>query len=318
MKGVISVIEVMITGIILIIAFLHFFPQYSVKTEWDRVLLATEVMDTMNTIDRLDKTYVFATCSTAFNDFMGNLFTPETSGAMIWWKETEGLSGYKEDMRVPYFEQGYKESMVDSAGEVVLFEDDFNYADGVHPPGWTEEQPGNWIINKMRYFGDASSGKELANSTVNVNTEDNIIIEVTTNETSACCAVFIIFDYQHPDGFKYAGLHFWCPSGGNREYEIGYYDSTGFNHEVVVPAVAPLPTFEKNETHRLKVKIHETSKVTLYFDGVEITNHIFSSMGTGDIGLSVYGGADAYFDDFIIKKLVYDAYTFTLGLGYPY
>lgn len=109
-----SIIEVMITGMILFIAFLHFFPQYTIKSKWDKTLLIVKVRDTINTIDRLDKIYDFGTSSVEFNNFMNRTFQPEKAGGVfVWWKGTKDLQGYTEDMPVPYFTEGYKESMVD-------------------------------------------------------------------------------------------------------------------------------------------------------------------------------------------------------------
>jgi len=112
MKGIISIIEVMITGIILVLSFLYFFPQYKIKTEWDKVLLETMVKDTINTIERMNKTYEFATDSNAFNTIMRSLFNPEKTGmAIVWWKEVDGINVPEE--KLPYFTEGYKETIVD-------------------------------------------------------------------------------------------------------------------------------------------------------------------------------------------------------------
>ncbi len=113
-----SIIEVLITGMILFIAFLHFFPQYAIRTRWDSILLHVKVMDTLNTIDRLNKTYEFATDSDAFNEFMNSTFKPEvTGGILVWWKQVEPEQFRLEQGIVneptPYFSRGYKESIVD-------------------------------------------------------------------------------------------------------------------------------------------------------------------------------------------------------------
>ncbi len=114
MKGsIISVIEVMLTGIILILAFYHFFPQYVIRSKWDRVLLSVKVMDTLKTIDDLDRTYEFAVNTSNFNSFMGRVLKPEYHGALVWWKETKDLEGYTEDMEIPYFTEAQKETIVD-------------------------------------------------------------------------------------------------------------------------------------------------------------------------------------------------------------
>ncbi|MDI6826133.1 MAG: hypothetical protein QMD36_02980 [Candidatus Aenigmarchaeota archaeon] len=112
MKGIMSIIEVMITGMILFVAFLHFFPQYVVRSKWDKALLVIKVRDTLNTIDRLNKTYDFAMDNDEFNDFMNRIFLPEkTGGVVVWWKVVEG--DITVPYQIPYFTEGYKESMVD-------------------------------------------------------------------------------------------------------------------------------------------------------------------------------------------------------------
>ena len=118
MKGIMSIIEVLITGMILFVAFLHFFPQYAIRTRWDSVLLQIKLKDTVNTIDRLNKTYEFATDSDAFNEFMESAFKPEaTGGVVVWWKEV-GPEQFRIEQGIvnepiPYFTSGYKQSIVD-------------------------------------------------------------------------------------------------------------------------------------------------------------------------------------------------------------
>jgi hypothetical protein len=112
MKGIMSIIEVMITGVILFVTFLHFFPQYVIRTRWDSVFLQVKVRDTLNTIDRLNKTYELATDSDEFQGFMNSTFLPErTGGVVVWWKDVSGDVEISEP--VPYFTKGYKESIVD-------------------------------------------------------------------------------------------------------------------------------------------------------------------------------------------------------------
>jgi len=114
MKGIMSIIEVMITGMILFVAFLHFFPQYTIVSKWDKALLVVKVRDTLNTIDRLNKTYDFATNNVMFNDFMNRTFLPEkTGGVVVWWKVVKGDNIGAPDYTIPYFTEGYTESIAD-------------------------------------------------------------------------------------------------------------------------------------------------------------------------------------------------------------
>ncbi len=113
MRGIVSILEVLLAATVIIVSFLFFFPQYSIKTEWDTALLETSVKDTLNTIDRLNKTYDFATNTQAFNDFMNSAFSPQYTGvAIVWWKEVENLSEGS-NSTIPYFTRAYKDTIVD-------------------------------------------------------------------------------------------------------------------------------------------------------------------------------------------------------------
>jgi hypothetical protein len=112
MKGVMSIIEVMITGLILLIAFLHFFPQYTIRSKWNPALLNVKVRDTIKTIDRLNKTYEFATDLNKFDNFMNSVFLPEETGEVtVWWRNVYGIAAPPGS--TPYFTEGYREAMVD-------------------------------------------------------------------------------------------------------------------------------------------------------------------------------------------------------------
>jgi hypothetical protein len=127
MKGIMSVIEVMITGLILFVAFLHFFPQYVIKSKWDKALLVIKVRDTINTIDRLNKTYDFSISNDEFNAFMNRTFLPEkTGGVVVWWKVVTN-NPQAQTYQTPYFTEGYKESIVDV----------YNITDGYHVYSFT-------------------------------------------------------------------------------------------------------------------------------------------------------------------------------------
>ena len=120
MKGIINIIEVLITGMILLFAFVHFFPRYMIRSEWNNILLTVKVRDTIQTVDNLNNTFVFATDTDEFNDFMGDVFLPEYTGAVIWWKHIDQVDGDNfmseqgiTNDPVPYFNEGYKETLVD-------------------------------------------------------------------------------------------------------------------------------------------------------------------------------------------------------------
>ncbi|MFN6992551.1 MAG: hypothetical protein ACK4MM_07530 [Fervidobacterium sp.] len=113
MKGIVSILEVGLTGIILVLLFLHFFPQYSVKTNWNDVLLQKTVEDALYIIDRTNKTYDFAKNTTQFDQFMTRVFSVErTSSPIVWWKDIENLPGAT-DTKISYFTKAKKATIVD-------------------------------------------------------------------------------------------------------------------------------------------------------------------------------------------------------------
>ncbi len=127
MKGIISILELLITGVILVLAFVHFFPQYSIRTNWNLVLLDLRVRDTLTTIDRLNKTYDFSIAAgtgNQFETFMEKVYSPEYfKQTLVWWKEIHG-SSYDQfrNSSIPYFTQAQKETIVDT----IVIEDTFH------------------------------------------------------------------------------------------------------------------------------------------------------------------------------------------------
>lgn len=120
MKGIIDMIEVLITGIVLLLAFVHFFPRYVIESKWNSLLLTVKVRDTIQTVDNLNKTFEFAKDTSKFEDFMDNIFLPEATGVMIYWKQIEQVEGdtlmSEEGITndpIPYFSEAYKETIVD-------------------------------------------------------------------------------------------------------------------------------------------------------------------------------------------------------------
>jgi hypothetical protein len=119
MKGVVSILELLITGIVLILAFVHFFPQYTVRTNWSPAILDMTIVDTLSTIDNLDRTYSYATSNcqgSNFEDFMDQVFSSQYSGEpYVWWKEVvDHNNGMSEvNCPIPYFTEAKKETIVD-------------------------------------------------------------------------------------------------------------------------------------------------------------------------------------------------------------
>jgi hypothetical protein len=113
-KGFVNILELVVVGIILTVAFAHFFPQYKITTDWDSRLLELEVRDTLVTIDRLNKTYDFADANLGeFDTFMSNIFEKGQGGdVFVWWRKVDGLPNATSDP-TPYYTRGTEKSIVD-------------------------------------------------------------------------------------------------------------------------------------------------------------------------------------------------------------
>ena len=113
MKGIISIIEVALTALVLIVSFLFFFPQYSIKTQWDDISLELTLKDTLYAIDSLNKTYDLSINTTQFNAFMNNVFNPQFTGsALVWWKDVKNITE-GQSTAIPYFTRAHKETIID-------------------------------------------------------------------------------------------------------------------------------------------------------------------------------------------------------------
>ena len=111
MKGLISIIEVGIAAVILLVSFVHFFPQYSIRSNWDEVMLETRTEDILNVIDNMNETYNFATDTNDFHNFMDSITYDET-GVFIYWKTIEGLDD-GESEEVTYFSKAQQATIFD-------------------------------------------------------------------------------------------------------------------------------------------------------------------------------------------------------------
>jgi subtilisin family serine protease len=104
---------------------------------------------------------------------------------------------------------------------------------------------------------------------------------------------FVIYDYQGPTDFKFAGAY-----AGDDQWLIGHRDDVGWNSDAVVSQAIAAGT-----DYSLTVLI-EGDSVTLSVDGVLIVSHAFAdSLVDGAIGV---GTRDAlsYFDDFAAQEYV--------------
>jgi len=115
-KGIVNILELLLAGVILMLAFIHFFPQYSIKNQWSYALLEVYARDTLKTIDNLDNTYDYALADgvgNEFDNFMNRIYSIQhTDKVFVWWKDIENLP-LGMDSQKPYFTEAKEETIVD-------------------------------------------------------------------------------------------------------------------------------------------------------------------------------------------------------------
>jgi len=334
MKGIVQILEVILVGMILLMAFVHFFPQYYIKTNWDKVLLGIKTRDTLSVIDSLDKTYDFSTNKQEFENFMSNVFPSSGSGDLIiYWREFDdnlGLLGYWK------FDEGSGSVSLDYSGNL--------------NNGTLRGSP-NWIAGK---FGNA-----LHFDSDNDYFDPDSDIDLGNNWTIATWFYYPIEDSGHWRTLTRG-------AGGDHQvivelgsYDLGSYDNTGgtgfydcgYNVNVLSNGWHHLAAVQKGGT---------TGKIEFYIDALKVcgSNGYGSISDITAIGNS-YGGDQEWgrLDEFRIygralseqeilylnntnkfvqsvpkftssyKKSMVDVaidhgnfrvYKFTLGLAYPY
>ncbi|MCX8178992.1 MAG: hypothetical protein N3D75_04155 [Candidatus Aenigmarchaeota archaeon] len=109
MKGVTALLEATLAGVLIIMIFLYFLPQYSTKSEWSSVFLQMTVNDVILTIDNSGQLYNFARNTNQFDSYMNRIFS---NSVYVWWKDIEGLPTGTDTQRL-YFTKAKKATMVD-------------------------------------------------------------------------------------------------------------------------------------------------------------------------------------------------------------
>lgn len=290
MKGIVNIIEVAITGMILVLAFFHFFPKYSIKSNWDNVLLLTQVKDILNVIDNMDRLHTYATNTQEFNEFMENILATSEKGAVIWWKQTDGL-GF-ENPRIPHFTKAKKATMVDVTD--MIFYDDFNNTNDLWKPS-----EGEWILENEKYKGSSSTN---GISLVYFNITD-VEIKSKINIESGSRGGIVFRIQNNTDYYTFVG------DAQKNKWQLEKWKN---NNPVIIESVND--QVNTNEEYNLTIIINGTNFEGYVNNNLTIT-HDSLDYNNGYSGLFV-DDSTTYFDDFSIKK--FTIYSFTLVIGYPY
>lgn len=173
------------------------------------------------------------------------------------------------------------------------FNDGFNRLDNRDVQGGWSEVAGDWKIDNNRLF--------IPNART-----DAIIIYPDENFSDAAIEVtarlktvgnkkgsYIVFAYQNPCDFYYAGLE-----GISDLWVMGHYRKAGYNDLITLSE-----PIEKSTDYRIRVIVADnTATLESFEDGNWITklSYTFSSLASGKVGLSVEKSR-TQFDDFKVS-----------------
>ena len=198
-----------------------------------------------------------------------------------------------------------------SSNAVTIF-DDFSLAEGAAPaPGTTlphtddfsdgeadffSPQLGTWHINEWnRYRGEAAAGGDAISllqtaATLPANYQFDAVMR--SKNSGAKQNMYMVFDYQGPTDFKYAGA-----AVGSGKWKIGHCDGSGWPVDATFSE-----TITSNVDYNASLQI-EGATATLLIGGVEKVSFDFgASLNSGQAGFGVRDG-HAIFDDLAADAL---------------
>ncbi|MHC4405293.1 MAG: S8 family peptidase, partial [Planctomycetota bacterium] len=162
-----------------------------------------------------------------------------------------------------------------------------------------EARAGSWEVLANEYSVTPAGGGDGV-STVRIEGAFPAELEVQTtfnadpNVGSRYSDGFVIFDYQGPTDFKFAGAYV-----GSDKWVIGHRTSSTW----VVDASA-VEVIDANTDYRLEVLIQAGGEATLSVGGVEKVSHQFSGpLDDGEVGLGTWN-AVSRFDDVVVREYV--------------
>ncbi len=183
------------------------------------------------------------------------------------------------------------------------FNDGFNRPDNLDVQGGWSGVAGDWKIDNNRLFMP-----NARTDTIIIYPDENIseaTIEVTARLKTAGNkkGSYIVFAYQNPSDFYYAGLE-----GISDLWVIGHYQKTGYNDLITLSE-----PIEKSIDYRLRVIVADnTATLESFEDGMWIAklSYTFSSLASGKVGLSVEKSRTR-FGDFKVSWQAYSKTTYT-------
>ncbi len=170
-----------------------------------------------------------------------------------------------------------------------------DFEDGV--ADFFEVRSGTWAVQAGRYSVAPDAGQDgVSTLRIAEPLPMEFEIEATINadgvSTNRLSNAFVIFDYQGPLDFKFAGAYV-----GSNRWLMGRRTSAGWLEDVRLSE-----TINANTDYRLKVAIANGNQVTLLVNGVtKLTRQFADLVNDGDLGVGTRN-AFARFDDVVVKQ----------------
>lgn len=158
-------------------------------------------------------------------------------------------------------------------------------------------QSGNWFVGAGTYLGGPTAGSDavsILGITETLPADVELVATLHAEPSGVQQNGFVIFDYQGPLDFKYAGAFV----GANR-WAIGRRTAAGWGD-----LETQSQTVFADTDYRLQVVIDDLDEVRLIVDGVELVSHVFGdAVNDGAIGLGTRA-ATSRFDDVVVQEFI--------------
>ncbi len=152
-------------------------------------------------------------------------------------------------------------------------------------------QEGKWTASGATYGAapiPGGGGDAVSTLLVNGALPSSLAMSATMNAAAAAGGLFsngfLIFDYQSPTSFKFAGSFI-----GLQKWVIGHRDATGWHIDAALSDVSIAP----NTTYSLELLL-QGSTASLLVGGVSKVSHTYSSAFTGSLGLGTENSSSTF------------------------
>jgi hypothetical protein len=169
-----------------------------------------------------------------------------------------------------------------------------NFDDGV--AHYFSQQAGAWAVSAGRYGAAPTTvgGDAVSLLQINGALPSNLEMDVTMNATAGAGTFFsngfLIFDYQSPTNFKFAGAYI-----GLQEWVVGHRDANGWQVDTLLGD----PTIMAGTDYNLQLLLQGNS-ASLLVNGVSKVSHTYAAAFSGSVGLGTSNSL-TQFDNLTVK-----------------